>query len=271
MSLKKEASGRRSLQMEVEVPGTPEEVWQKIATGPGIRSWFVPTEFRSDGTILQTFGPGMEAVYTLKESQPPHRFVTENANFGPEGPLVASEWSVEARSGDTCTVRLVQSFFASTDDWDNQLEQDISGWTWFFRVLQNSLTHFPHQPCSPFRVMSTTPGPVTEAWKRLVGALGRPELAIGARVATSGDVPSLAGVVTQVQTEDNGHPYGLQLLLDQPAPGLLAMFAHTCGDAVLIVLDFYLYGDAAAATAERAAPAWQAWITAHFPSLGAAS
>ena len=35
MSVKKEASGRRSVQVEVEVPGTPEEVWQAIATGPG--------------------------------------------------------------------------------------------------------------------------------------------------------------------------------------------------------------------------------------------
>ena len=50
MSVKKEASGRRSVQVEVEVPGTPEEVWQAIATGPGISSWFVPTEFEeSDG------------------------------------------------------------------------------------------------------------------------------------------------------------------------------------------------------------------------------
>ena len=31
MSVKKEASGRRSVQVEVEVPGTPEEVWQAIA------------------------------------------------------------------------------------------------------------------------------------------------------------------------------------------------------------------------------------------------
>jgi hypothetical protein len=30
MSVKKEPSGRRSVQVEVEVPGTPEEVWQAI-------------------------------------------------------------------------------------------------------------------------------------------------------------------------------------------------------------------------------------------------
>ena len=39
MSVKKEANGRRSVQVEVEVPGTPEQVWQAIATGPGVGAW----------------------------------------------------------------------------------------------------------------------------------------------------------------------------------------------------------------------------------------
>ena len=53
MSVKKETSGRRSVQVEVEMPGTPEEVWQAIATGPGISSWFVPAAFEArDGERL---------------------------------------------------------------------------------------------------------------------------------------------------------------------------------------------------------------------------
>ena len=44
MTVKKEESGRRWVQSEVEVPGTPEEVWDAIATGPGVSSWFFPTE-----------------------------------------------------------------------------------------------------------------------------------------------------------------------------------------------------------------------------------
>ena len=35
MSVKRDTSGRRLVQAEVEVPGTPEEVWRAIATGPG--------------------------------------------------------------------------------------------------------------------------------------------------------------------------------------------------------------------------------------------
>jgi hypothetical protein len=50
MSVKKEPSGRRSIQVEIEVPGTPEEVWQAIATGSGVSAWFrtwVRTRLRS--------------------------------------------------------------------------------------------------------------------------------------------------------------------------------------------------------------------------------
>ncbi len=67
MSVKKDPSGRRSVQVEVEVPGTPEEVWQAIATGPGISSWFVPTrsEERQGGQQVCTFGPGMDSASTI--------------------------------------------------------------------------------------------------------------------------------------------------------------------------------------------------------------
>jgi hypothetical protein len=74
MSAKKEASGRRSVQVEVEVPGTSEELWQAIATRPGISSWFVPTEFEErDGKPAArkvNFGPGMElsaVCYRLRQ------------------------------------------------------------------------------------------------------------------------------------------------------------------------------------------------------------
>jgi len=59
MAIKKEPSGRRSIQVEVEVPGTPEEVWRAIGTGAGISSWFVPSkmEERQGGELVCTFAP----------------------------------------------------------------------------------------------------------------------------------------------------------------------------------------------------------------------
>src|ERR1700734_3374218 len=125
MSVKKEASGRRSVQVEFEVPGTPEEVWQAIATGQGISSWFVPTEFEErDGkavAVKLSFGPGMEIRSEVTAWDPPRMFATEADGFIPGSPPIANEWSVEARGGGICIVRIVQSLFASTDDWDGQL------------------------------------------------------------------------------------------------------------------------------------------------------
>ena len=91
MSVKKEANGRRSVQVEVEVPGTPEQVWQAIATGPGVSAWFVPTEVdgRLGGTVTSHFGGGMDSVATITEWDAPHRFAAEGS-WGPAA--VAHAW-----------------------------------------------------------------------------------------------------------------------------------------------------------------------------------
>ena len=57
MSVRKEPNGRRSIQVDIEVPGTPEEVWQTIATGPGISAWFVPATFEEEGGKPQGKAP----------------------------------------------------------------------------------------------------------------------------------------------------------------------------------------------------------------------
>src|SRR2546422_6869503 len=191
MSVKKDASGRRSVQVEVEVPGTPEEVWQAIATGPGVSSWFVPTEGeeRVGGTVTAHFGPGMDSSATITAWDPPRRFAAESGDLGPNAPTLATEWVVEARSGGTCVVRVVHSLFASTDDWDDQLERVESGWPAFFRILRLYLTQFSGKPCSRFQVMGFAAGPESKAWEALVGPLGLAGASLGQRRNTPAGVP----------------------------------------------------------------------------------
>jgi len=180
MSVKKEASGRRSVQVEVEVPGTPEEVWQAIATGPGVSSWFVPTEIdeRVSGAVTARFGPGMDSTAIVTAWEPPQRFAAESPDLGPNAPTLATEWTVEARSGGTCIVRVVHSLFASTDDWDDQIESIESGWPAFFRILRLYLTHFRGERGSTFQVMGVAPEPVSKAWHTLTGSLGLSEASV---------------------------------------------------------------------------------------------
>jgi uncharacterized protein YndB with AHSA1/START domain len=272
MSVKTDASGRRSVQVEVEVPGSPEEVWQAIATGPGISSWFVPTEFEErDGvpvSVVSHFGPGMDAVATVTAWDPPHRFAAEG-EWGPGAPPIATEWIVESRSGGMCVVRVVHSLFASTDDWDDQLTGTESGWPGFFRILRLYLSHFRGQRSSVFQLMGMVPGPESEAWDALTGSLGLAGATIGERRSTPPGAPPLAGTV-----ELAGEGRQLLLRLDEPAPGIAHLIAQNIGGGggqVMLAMNFYLYGDGAPAVAARVEPLWRAWMTERFPSMSDAS
>src|SRR5438094_2093988 len=202
MSVKKESSGRRSVQVEVEVPGTPEEVWQAIATGPGISSWFVPTEFEErDGkpvAVKMNFGPGMESRAVVTAWDPPRMFAAESPGWTPEMPALATQWSVEARAGGVCLVRVVNSLFASTDDWDNQLEATEFGWPGFFRTLRIYLTHFRGQRSTIMQFVAPVAGTEAEAWETLTAALGLKGLSVGQRWSAPAGVPALSGVAEYV-------------------------------------------------------------------------
>ncbi len=265
MSVKKEASGRRWVQVEVEVPGTPEEVWQAIATGPGISSWFVPAEFEErDGkpvAVTLNFGPGMESRSAVTAWDPPRKFAAQGEGWG-GSPPIADEWTVEARAGGVCIVRVVHSLFADTDDWDNQLEGTESGWPGFFRILRIYLTHFRGQRSAMMQWLAPAAGSEAEAWGTLTAALGLKGVSAGRRFAAPSGVPALGGVVEHVTQR----PYNAVLRLDQPGPGTAALGAVNFGGQVMVTLSFYLYGDQAATTAARETPLWEAWIQERFPT-----
>lgn len=268
MSVKKDPSGRRSVQAEVEVPGTPEEVWQAIATGPGVSSWFVPTDVdeRVGGTSTCHFGPGMDAIATVTAWDPPRRFAAESRDLGPNAPPLATEWIVEARAGGKCVVRVVHSLFASSDDWDNQLESFESGWPGFFRVLLLYLAHFRGQQCSTMRVLGVGPEPESRAWEALTGSLGLADANVGERRTAPAGVPPLAGLVERIG--EGKHPHVLLLRLDEPAPGIASLGAHSMGNRVYLAISCYLYGDRASAAVARDEPLWQVWMNQRFPSGG---
>jgi uncharacterized protein YndB with AHSA1/START domain len=265
MSVKKEASGRRSVQVEVEVPGTPEEVWQAIATGPGISSWFVPTSFEEgDGApvaVTSDFGPGMESRSAVTVWDPPRSFTAQGEGWG-GSPPIATEWSVEARSGGVCLVRVVHSLFASTDDWDNQLEATENGWPGFFRTLRIYLSHFRGQRSAILQFVAPFAGSEAQAWDSLTTALGLKDLRVGQRWTAPAGVPALAGVAESVTQS----PYDALLRLDEPGSGVAVLGAFSCGGPSMVALSVYHYGDRAAETAAREKPRWQAWFEEHFPT-----
>src|SRR4029077_10612999 len=122
----------------------------------------------------------------------------ESEGWAPGSPSIADEWTVEARGGGICVVRGVQRLFASTDDWDNQLEGTESGWPGYLRILRIYLTHFRGQRSSMMQWIAPAAGTEAEAWDTLTAALGLKGASAGQRATAPAGVPALSGVVEHV-------------------------------------------------------------------------
>ncbi len=262
-----EPTTSRAIELDVEVVGTPEEVWRAIATGPGISSWYVPhtVEERSGGAAMASFGPEPEMQIPGRVAvwEPPHRIVFDGGE-GADG--LAFEWTVEARSGGTCVVRLVNSGFGSGESWDEQFDGMSEGWLLFLHNLQLHLEYFAGQTATASLPMATWTGPADTAWARLLtelGLHGEPEL--GTRVEMTADAPGsdttavtlrLGGTVV-----DRG-AHRLALLVDTPEPGTGIVAVEGRVEQLTVSIWTYLYGEAGAAAVARDGPAWTAWLAA---------
>ena len=248
---------------EIEVAGTPEEVWAAIATGPGISSWYVPHEVeeRAGGAMHASFGPGMDVAGRVAAWDPPTRVVFDGGE-GVGG--LAFEWMVEARDGGTCVVRLVNSGFGSGDDWDDQYDAMTEGWRLFMFNLRLHLEHFGGRAgnsAAPDSDLGPTAGGRVdrthapshdrgqpEAWATRSTSVTPDGLGLDGHRGRDGEPQHFAGA----RTSDRGH--GVHRLQKAPASrrrcrsGRISM--ATTGPTV----------------AERDAPRWSAWLDANAPS-----
>ena len=251
---------RRSIELEIEVPGTPEGVWQAIATGPGISSWYVPhqVEERKGGAATASFGPGpeMQIAGRVAVWEPPHRVVFDGGE-GVGG--LAFEWLVEGRDGGTCVVRLVNSGFGSGEPWDTQSDGMVEGWLLFLLNLRLHLQHFAGEQATTMLPMALWAGPPATTWATLTDALGIPSAPdVGERITIKAPVGS-SGTVTG--TVADAAPRRIALLLDRPVRGTAFVAVEGSGDQAGVSIWSYLYGAAGTAAAERDAPLWQQWLT----------
>jgi uncharacterized protein YndB with AHSA1/START domain len=252
----------RAIDLSIEVPGTPEEVWRAIATGPGISSWYVPhrVEERAGGAARASFGPGpeMQVDGRVAAWEPPHRVVFDDGD-GAGG--LAFEWLVEARDGGSCVVRLVGTGFGDSE-WDDQYDAVQEGWKLFLLNLRLHLEHFRGRQAAPALPTGRWPVDPQTAWDTLASALSvPPALAVGDRLdLDGGDGARLAGTVADVAERR------LALLLDEPAPGTAFVVAQGHGPGCGLSVWAYLYGDECDTLAAGVTDAWQRWLGAHAPA-----
>ena len=250
---------RRQIELEVEVVGTPEEVWEAIATGPGISSWYVPhtVEEREGGTATASFGEGpeMQIPGRVAAWEPPRRVVFD----GGEGVAgLAFEWLVEARDGGSCIVRLVNTGFGDGAEWDDQFDALEEGWRLFMLNLQLHCRFFAGQHAASMMPTGRWPTAPADAWATLTSLLDIPAAPeVGSELTLGPGDRRIAGKVAAVG------PTWLALVLDEPRRGTALLAAEGNDDAASVSVWAYLYGADAAGVAARARPGWQRWLDSH--------
>jgi uncharacterized protein YndB with AHSA1/START domain len=240
----------RIIDQSIEVPGTPEEVWEAIATGPGISSWYAPYQVDGavGGKVRMDWGELGASDGTVTEWAPPHRFA-----YRSDGDRsIAHEWLIEAKDGDTCVVRIVNRGFGPGEDWDGDYDGMTGGWGILLGNLRLHLQAFRGRHAVPTIPTVFMPGPHADAWRRLCTAIDvAPDLEAGAPFAAG----PLRGTIQSTIRRDQPAVTEYLVLLDG---GTAFVCVEGDGETVAASGYVYLYGDDAAATGQR----WADWFKA---------
>jgi len=246
--------------VEYEVPGTPEQIWEAIATAEGIGSWFLPTDLdgRVGGAIVTHMGEDVSSPGTVTGWNPPHRFAYEEPEWaeftGHPGavttPLV-TEFLIEARSGGTCVVRIVSSAFGTGADWEAEFfDQLRTMWRPFLDNLRLYLSNFPGQRGTSLSAQAVVPRPRDEVWSALRRDLG--VVAVGQPIETRG----IVGSVERIGEVE------LLLRVSSPVQGFLQFTAVDQDDgSTWTQLEGYLFSANAPEYVDRERSAWKEWLT----------
>lgn len=262
MPIRVDGRGRRWVEMEFLAPGTPEEIWRAMATGPGNSCWFARTMIDEGvgGALRFDFGPGMTSSGEVTFWEPPHRFGYVERDWNQGAPPVSTEITIAGRSRGQCVVRMVHALFSSSDEWDDQLESFESGWPGFFDVLRLYLTHFTDMKGASFQAMVQAEGEAVTIWSRLTQALGVAGADVGEHRTASSSPDEVGGTVERIH-QDQKQRY-VMLRLDAPRPGILLAGIYAMGGQVNASTTFFLYGDDANEKAAASEAPWREWLGA---------
>ncbi|GAA3074036.1 SRPBCC family protein [Streptosporangium carneum] len=240
---------------EIELDATPEQVWEAIATGPGMDSWFMGRSEIEPGeggaTRLTVGGQTEESTVTVWE---PLKHLAYRTKEGEDGAFMALEWLIEGRDRGSTVLRLVQSGFL-TGDWEAEYEAMKTGWDMYLHTLAEYLAHFPGRPATVVSAMKFQAADQERAWAVLKDALGLTgTVAEGDRVSCAPDgLAPIEGVVDYA---------ALPTFLGVRTDDALYRFIHSGAErGDVVVLAHHVFSDADEKTSERA---WQDWLARTF-------
>jgi hypothetical protein len=158
---------------EHEFSADVHEVWEAIATGPGVDGWYLGSttiEPRLGGEVTTRMGEvAMESTVTAWD--PPRRFAFKGGEDD-QGRFQAYEFLIEGRHHGSTVLRLITSGFLPGDDWEDELEAMTLGGAMFFATLVARVNHFAGRPARSVLAHGPRVIDFDTTWDSLEHALG---------------------------------------------------------------------------------------------------
>jgi uncharacterized protein YndB with AHSA1/START domain len=244
------------LSEQIELAATAQQVWDAIATGPGIDSWFMgrnEIEAREGGRGRMDMG-GFVIESTVTACEPLKRFAYRG-DPAPDGSFHAFEYLIEARDGASTVLRFVHSGFLG-DDWEAEYDGLRKGDPMYLHKLAQYLKHFPGRlgaAISAFVGQRPDKDRVWELYRGALGLTGPVQVGELVHLTPSGLAP-LDGEVDYV-SEDF---FGVR------TADALYRFIH--GYQGALVIGHQVYGEPGepAPDVKDLQDAWQTWLAAVF-------
>lgn len=261
MPIKCDASGKRWVELEFLVPGTPDAVWHAMATGSGNAAWFTTAEIEEKigGRVTFHFTPDVIGRGTVTYWEPPCRFSYVEADWAEGAPPVLTDIMIVARSPDECLVRMTHSIVGPSHHWDGQMEGFESGWPGFIDVLRLYLTRHAGEEAASFQLFAEARGDALVVWRTLLDGLGHETADVGENwTLEAGE--TLFGEVVVVRQDAVQRYVILRIDGDVPGAGLFGLYDS--GETIRLSLCRFFYGAGASTAAVAARPKWHAWLDA---------
>jgi uncharacterized protein YndB with AHSA1/START domain len=226
------------IRKEVALEAQPEQVWEAIATGPGLTAWFMPMDVDPDSGLVVAWEPGKRLAIQTPQAE--------------DGSTQAFEYLIEARDQGSTVLRFVHSGFLG-DDWSDEYEDMTgTGWDMYLHTLAQYLSHFAGRPAVYVEAESPSSSAEADSWPRLVAALGagRP-VELGAAVHL--DLPG-------VGTLDGVVDYLTDNFVGVRTADALIRFHGRAPIGMTVAVSHHAYVDDFDTT--KATQAWESWLAA---------
>ncbi|GAA2342655.1 SRPBCC domain-containing protein [Dactylosporangium salmoneum] len=235
---------------DIDLAATPEQVWEAIATGPGIDSWFMgrnEVEPRVGGQTSMAM-PGFTGTGTVTAFEPGRRFAYRS-EAAEDGTFMAFEYLIEGREGSSTALRLVHSGILGAD-WESEYDALKKGNPLYLRTLAQYLEHFDGRTAVPVSAFGPPQADQDVVWAAVTAALSLPkDVAEGDAVSLVLGGEEIRGVVdTTLEPSFLGVRTGDALL-------------RFVGRGGVILTGHHIFADVEQAAAEQA---WTEWLAELF-------